>query len=231
LISSNDRFANALRTVFHQQAREVRAYATGPAIAAGHKVDLSHWQEAMRRVLRPFLLDEIKLGMSQAVRSLQHQGIDVNVRTLWGDMRAKLEEDLDRVVRESNRTYQDRLNDRLRELKRAVKRGEMTPLMAKHDFVNFLYTDFATELRAARLIDTEQVRALNAGKKIVMGEGGMTEKTWHAEPGACPFCFRLHGKTVGIDKPFAVRPEGGPYAVVNEPPDPHPGCNCSVSYG
>ncbi len=40
-------------------------------------------------------------------------------------------------------------------------------------------------------------------------------------------CLELDGKEVGMDEPFYIRPEGGPYAVILGPPA-HPRCACTT---
>jgi hypothetical protein len=226
------RMITALRTIFHAQAREVREQLTGPAIASGKKVDLSHWHDSMADAMRPFLLEETKLGMAQGLRRLQRENREgeVDVRQLWRRMFADLEEQLDKVVRETIAAYSKRVNRKLRELRRALKRGDITQQESRAALTDHLYDDFVAGSRAERIDETEKWRALQAGRMLVMGEGGATTKTWKAKRGSCRRCRMLHGKTVPVDEPFYVDPEGGPYAVVDHSPM-HPHCMCSTLYG
>ncbi len=82
--------------------------------------------------------------------------------------------------------------------------------------------------RAAVIGQTEASRATHEGQRIADKDSGVIEKrAWLASADACPLCLDLDGKEVGMDEPFYVRPEGGPYAVILGPPA-HPRCQCTT---
>ena len=82
--------------------------------------------------------------------------------------------------------------------------------------------------RAAVIGQTESSRVTHEGQRIADKESGVVEKRqWLASADACPLCLALDGKEVGMDEPFYIRPEGGPYATILGPPA-HPRCACAV---
>ncbi len=229
----DSRFLRAVRTVLHQQARAVRAFVTGPSILAGQKVDLSAWHDAMVTAIRPHMLEEFKMGMAVALRKLHAQGLDsdINVRELRARMHAKLNEEVERLIKETNDAYTDKLNDKIREIRRRMRKEGISGMAAKREFTNFVYADVVTMERALRIVETEQVSMLEGGKLLVNQESGqMNFKQWIADgPNPCDKCKALHLKVVPIDEPFWVDPKGGAYAIKDKSPM-HPRCFCRVIY-
>jgi hypothetical protein len=224
---NNRHFVNALRTVLHQQAREVRAMVTGPSIRAGHLIDLSHWHDLMKEAVKPFIAEELRLGVNQGIRRLQREGLadDLHVGHLRARMRAETDAAAEKLIRETNDAYSAKLNDKVRELRLEMRNFGISGMEAKRKFTNYVYQDVATLDRAQRIAETEQVNALETGKLVVARASGQVQgKRWVCKgPNPCDRCLALNGLIVPIDEPFWVDPKGGAYAVKNKPPM-HPSC-------
>lgn len=96
--------------------------------------------------------------------------------------------------------------------------------------------------RPDKIAQVESVRAMGAFSKTAYALGGVLALRWFAIGKSCPFCTRMHGRTVGVRELFAskgdvVEPEGdddaSPMRVrhsVGHPPL-HSGCDCVVVPG
>lgn len=56
--------------------------------------------------------------------------------------------------------------------------------------------------RAGTEADDEVVREGNAASREAWRQSGVTKLVWHTVGKSCPFCNKLNGKVVGIDRPF-----------------------------
>ncbi len=83
--------------------------------------------------------------------------------------------------------------------------------------------------RAARIGQTESMRAMSGGAYMLGQETGVSNKTrWLASPDACPICLGLNGQERAYGEPFLIHKKPGPYQVVLHPPA-HVGCFCSFT--
>lgn len=90
------------------------------------------------------------------------------------------------------------------------------------------YARKLTQARAMNIARTEAQAAAAAGQRAgweqSAEEGDFDRETaqreWVASPNACPVCASYDGHRVGFDEPFD--------AGIMDPPDPHPGCTCTV---
>ncbi len=59
--------------------------------------------------------------------------------------------------------------------------------------------------------------------------GVVTKKVWHINPGACPICIPLDGKTVSLTKEYSPNlPSGSTLETKVSAPPAHPNCGCFV---
>lgn len=80
--------------------------------------------------------------------------------------------------------------------------------------------------RANSIAVTETTRAFASGQEEAYRAEGIEEWTWQTNRDelVCPYCGRVHGKTIKIGSPFGYDRKGKP---VTKPPF-HPRCRCWV---
>jgi len=90
-----------------------------------------------------------------------------------------------------------------------------------------VYQIFRDPARAARIGQTESMRAMNGAAYLTAIDTGVITKTrWLASPDACDICLSLNGKERSLGEPFLILPRAKPpYNVVLHPPL-HPTCFC-----
>lgn len=250
------RLEHALSNVYRQQAREIMSRAgsllgIGPAAArrpseraeflAGRgatRVELSHWTETQVAALSPYLEHAAHRGVAEQARLLAnrfgpaYRGVDM--RRLRPKVRDEVNAATSQAVREGNATVARNINAELRRISRARKRKRepLTDAEALAALRKVVAEQILAPHRPLRFAETETHRVQEAGRNLVREQSGAVWGTrWKTNfgPTTCKFCISLNGKAVALGKPFAVRPEGGPYAVVTAPPDPHPHCACETT--
>jgi hypothetical protein len=117
-------------------------------------------------------------------------------------------------------------------VKEAGQAGALLALAARFD-------EWA-EKRPAKVAANETVRTGNAIAVERMRSEGVVTKRWASSGGACPYCSKLDGTTVEIERPFftpddSFQPEGAETPLtfttnIGAPPV-HQGCACSVVPG
>ena len=224
------RFMQTLRTLFHGQAREVKARLTPQGIKAGKEVDLSHWPAAMVPHLRPYLIKAWQQGMAESVRQL---GSNLNRDALNIDkLRKRMLREVDQTIldfcTEAVQRIQDEVNAAAKEIKRKYKRNELSWGEVKREIDDLVMSKVASPNRAKITADYQSHAGKQAGKLLIAeASGNVGGKRWICKftPTTCDVCKSLHGRTVAIDEAFIVLPGGGPYATVWAPPT-HPHCFC-----
>lgn len=96
---------------------------------------------------------------------------------------------------------------------------------------------YSEKYRAERVARTEVIRADNHAAQESYKQLGVTKKSWFANPGACPQCVAMDGRTVGITQNFLQKGEDYVDADGNERsntyedvahPSLHPSCRCTI---
>lgn len=100
-----------------------------------------------------------------------------------------------------------------------------------------------TEKRPGKVAFEETFRTTNAVTETVYRDAGVTRKKWSARGKSCPYCRRMNGKVVEIDRPFhregdAIEVPDSEVAAaakaklnfthdIGHPPQ-HQGCDCTI---
>lgn len=228
---------SAMGRVFAAQTRFVASRVS----LEGELPNFGPWVQAAADAAKPYVLRQFQEGMlllahgelSYGMRrhgpfnpfTLKRAGMKVdafNPRVLDAVDELTL-----KFCRETNRTATASLKESLaalRELlKRGLKRGDATKLLAKR-----IRSIFADPYRAAVIAHCETRRAKYAGWLMAAEDADdVKSKVWRASASACEDCMKLDGRKRKLSEPFTVLKAGGPYAVIMHPPY-HPWCDCSV---
>lgn len=117
-------------------------------------------------------------------------------------------------------------------------RAQLQEVIAGDDPLTALAARFDEweEKRPGKVARNELVRSANAASVQRMREVGVTRKVWRSSGGSCPYCQKMNGRTIEVDRNFLeageeLTPEGAtPMAMtssVGHPPV-HQGCDCSI---
>lgn len=103
--------------------------------------------------------------------------------------------------------------------------------MSRRDIAEMLQARFPVEImpdwRARLIAQTEVTRAMNNASRNTYARLGRETLQWlDGQPGACPSCSALHGKSVPVNGGIFEDPIRG--LQVLHPPL-HPGCRCSTT--
>lgn len=100
--------------------------------------------------------------------------------------------------------------------------------------------------RPQEIAQEEAIRAGNAVAMVTYKENGVTKVRWAATGSSCPYCKKLNGKVVGVDKPYIAKDEifeadeeaeGQQTENIKQPlvpshdvkhPPAHQGCDCHI---
>lgn len=224
----NARFLAAVKQIFLNQAREIRAYMNPDFVRSGRRVTLRKWvNDDVIRGLMPYLLKERQMGMRDGAEGLKKQGVSVNTRALREEIEEECYEQIRKLLLETAKTTAKDVNRAMTKTRRALKAGKQGAMIyvTKAIEKNLLNTP-----RVEAIIAAETETAKNGGRLLVIQESGAKGKVWvtnFSSNNLCKHCKSLNGKIVKPDAPFWVNPKGGPYAVILQPPL-HPNCRCSM---
>ena len=213
--------------------------ATGLAVTAAallYKIDLDGIldNETMADRSSGFL----KVGFDSGVQAGQGEvgsgvaPVDLNQPGTTQAINRGLESFSRKFAESVNATTARTLQD---EIQKGIDAGETLEQIVQR--VRDIYKD-ATLQRAELIARTESKRAIEAGRKAVYGEHGITKVMWIAAPDSCEFCRALDTKTIDIDggKYLGVgesltgvegRTMTNKYIEVQYPPL-HPNCRCTT---
>lgn len=225
-----------LKAIFEEQREEVlEKINPAGAKAKGLKSFLFALEEAIKRFgekLSP-VLEELYAAAGEL--ALRFAGDEDSEYVLGAAERAFIQNNLQRMASTVNQETIDALSKTLAE---GMQNGESLSKLAKR--VNGVYEQ-AKGYRAERIARTETLKGSNQATLFAYKQAGfVTAMKWYAQPGHCPICDSVDGKTVNLNESFfevgqAVDYEQDgetkqyevSYETVQTPPL-HPNCRCTI---
>jgi len=189
------KFNKAIQPILKEQEQEVlnNLEALGKDYEQLHFDDKEADAKFVKK-LKPIMLSLIGI---QGALALLYAGDDSkDFQTTAGVTKA-----VDASVKRMSTNFND---DTLTKINTAVAEananGETVAEMKKR--IESVYDD-AKGYRAERIARTETLKASNyATNEAYKQTGYVTAQKWYANPGACPICEEIDGKTVGLDTSF-----------------------------
>lgn len=227
-VKISQRFEAALKQIFLNQSREIRAYMTTDFVLSGKRVSLRKWvNDDVIKSLLPFVLRDWQSGLKEGAEGTKKQGVSVNTRALRQEIEDEAYEQIRRLLLENAKATAAAINKAVTKARRALKAGKPGALIV---VTKEIEKQLLNKNRAKAIVATETETAHNGGRLMVITESGAKGKVWVTNLSSnnlCEVCAKLNGKIVKPNEPFWVNPKGGPYAVINQPPL-HPNCRCRM---
>lgn len=176
------------------------------------------------------------LYLSAGELALRFAGDETSTYEIRDAQRAYIAENLQRMANDVNNDTIDLLTNTLTE---GIQAGESLSKLAKR--VNTVYEQ-AQGYRAERIARTETLKASNQATNFAYGQTGYVKaKKWYTNPGSCPICDAMDGRTVNLEESYAEVGSSVEYVDANgdtknyqvmyetvAAPPLHPNCRCTI---